>query len=261
MLLISALLSAVFVFAITAVSLPGTAFASEMKLAACSVNLRTSPSTTARIKTTLKTGMRVTEVAAVRGSAWKATCNGKTISSRYWYRISGINGKSVKSLYGVSYVYGALYLFKTPTPTVALTPTSTLTFDAECGGSGLDPRFRALFGPGDPGDRLDTDTMGDLRQVSVANGMCTINVQRGVTPSGRPFAGAAMATYGTFGQKYGTFEARIRYDEAKGTWPSFFLLPVGQKGPYPEIDVFEAYGDTACEGPGFLTSLSRLPPR
>ena len=63
-----------------------------------------------------------------------------------------------------------------------------------------------------------------------------------------------MATYGTFGQKYGTFEARIRYDEAKGTWPSFFLLPVGQKGPYPEIDVFEAYGDTACEGPGFLTS-------
>ena len=66
------------------------------------------------------------------------------------------------------------------------TPPGTLTFDAECGGSGLDPGSGHSSGPGDPGDRLDTDTMGDLRQVSVANGMCTINVQRGVTPSGSP---------------------------------------------------------------------------
>ena len=69
MLLTSALLSALFVFALTAVSLPGTAFASSSQVAACSVNLRTSPYTTARIKATLKAGMRVTEVAAVRGSA------------------------------------------------------------------------------------------------------------------------------------------------------------------------------------------------
>ena len=132
-----ALLSAVFVFAITAVSLPGTAFASEMKLAACSVNLRTYPSTTARIKTTLKTGMRVTAVAAVRGSAWRATCNGKTISSRYWYRISGINGKSVRSLYGVTYVYGALYLFKAPTPapTTLAPATSVVEFTGDATGA------------------------------------------------------------------------------------------------------------------------------
>jgi beta-glucanase (GH16 family) len=133
-------------------------------------------------------------------------------------------------------------------------PTPTLTFDAEFSGSTLDRRFVSLFGPGDPGDRLDTDTMGDLRQVTVANGYGTITVERMTTPSGRPFAGAAMSTYGTFGQKYGTFEAKVRYDEAKGTWPSFFLLPVGQKGPYPEIDAFEAYGDDACLGPGAVTS-------
>ena len=59
-----------------------------------------------------------------------------------------------------------------------------------------------------------------------------------------------MATYGSFGQRYGTWTARVRYDEAQGTWPSWFLLPVGQKGPYPEIDIFEAYGDTECAGPG-----------
>jgi beta-glucanase (GH16 family) len=129
-----------------------------------------------------------------------------------------------------------------------------LTFAAEFGGSSLDPRFKALFGPGDPGDRLDTDTMGNLSQVTVANGIGSLVVERKTTPSGRPFAGAAMATYGTFSQKYGTFEARLRYDQAKGTWPSFFLLPAGQKGPYPEIDVFEAYGDAACLGAGAVTS-------
>jgi beta-glucanase (GH16 family) len=94
--------------------------------------------------------------------------------------------------------------------------------------------------------------MGDLRQVSVNNGIATIHVERRNTPSGRPFAGGCIATYGTFGQKYGTWTARFRYDEAKGTWPSWFLLPVGKKGPYPEIDVLEAYGDPACAGPGLM---------
>ena len=116
-LLTSALLSALFVFAMTAVSLPGTAFASVAKEAACSVNLRTTASTSAGIKATLKTGTKVTVATSVTGSAWKATCNGKTISSKFWYRISAVNGKSAKSLYGVTYVYGALYLFRPVTTT------------------------------------------------------------------------------------------------------------------------------------------------
>ena len=111
-LLLSALLSAVFVFAMTAIALPGTASASVAKEAACTVNLRTSASTSARIKATLKTGTKVTVATSVTGSAWRATCNGKTISSKYWYRISAVNGKSAKSLYGVTYVYGALYMFR-----------------------------------------------------------------------------------------------------------------------------------------------------
>ena len=111
-LLMSALLSAVFVFAMTAIALPGTASASVVKEAACNVNLRTSASTSARIKATLKAGTKVTVVTSVTGSAWRATCNGKTISSKYWYRISAVNGKSAKSLYGVTYVYGALYMFR-----------------------------------------------------------------------------------------------------------------------------------------------------
>ena len=111
-LLMSALLSALFAFAVTAVSLPATTFASVAKEAACGVNLRTSASTTARLKATLKTGTRVTVATSVTGRGWRATCNGRTLSSRYWYRISAVNGRSVKSLYGVTYVYGALGLFR-----------------------------------------------------------------------------------------------------------------------------------------------------
>jgi Glycosyl hydrolases family 16 len=152
----------------------------------------------------------------------------------------------------------------TVAPTAAPTPTATptnppgpvMTIEDNFDGTALRSWWKPLFGPGDPGDRFDTDMMGDLRQVSVANSIATITVARKATPSGRAFAGATMATYGTFGQKYGTWAARVRYDEAKGTWPSWFLLPVGQKGPYPEIDVFEAYGDPACLGPGAVTQAA-----
>lgn len=132
-------------------------------------------------------------------------------------------------------------------------PTTVYTFEDNFDGAALKPAWVSLLGPGDPGDRLDTDVMGNLSQVTLANGIATIAVERKATPSGRPFAGAMMATYGTFSQKYGTWEARVRYDEAKGTWPSWFLLPVGMKGPFPEIDVFEAYGDAACLGPNAVT--------
>lgn len=144
-----------------------------------------------------------------------------------------------------------------PSPTPTSSPASSssaLSFDDECSGTAPDPRWVSLLGPGDPGDRWDTDMLGDLRQFTASSGICTITVARTQTPSGRPFAGAMPATYGTFGQRFGTFEARIRYDEAKGTWPAFFLLPIGQKAPYPEIDVFEAYGDQACLGPGAVVS-------
>ena len=85
------------------------------KVTACSgVNLRTSPSTSATRKTTLASGVRVTVTATVSGGTYKATCAGRTVSGLRWYRISAINGKSVKSLYGVSYLYGAGGLFTAP---------------------------------------------------------------------------------------------------------------------------------------------------
>ena len=124
-------------------------------------------------------------------------------------------------------------------------PRERLAFAAECNGSGVDAGMRPLYGPGDPGFGLDSDFMGDLRQVSVANGLCSLTAVRMSTPSGRMYASAAMATYGTFAQRYGTFEARIRYPNGAGVWPAFWLLAEGTVVTPPEVDVFEA-----LPGPG-----------
>ena len=74
--------------------------------ACSSVNVRTSPSTSSAVKTRPAASAKLTVVATVSGSRWSATCpTAKTGSS--WYRISAINGKSVSSLYGSSYLYAA----------------------------------------------------------------------------------------------------------------------------------------------------------
>jgi len=111
-ILATAILLAFFVFGITAVSMPGNVLgATVTKAAVCSANLRTSASTSARTRTSIKVGTKVTVVTSVTGGSWRTTC-GKAVSGRTWYRISAINGRSVKSLYGVTYLYAAISLFK-----------------------------------------------------------------------------------------------------------------------------------------------------
>jgi len=70
------------------------------------VNVRTGTSTTAAVRTRLTTSAKVTVVATVSGSHWSTTCPGAKSGST-WYRISAINGKSVSSLYGRTYLYAA----------------------------------------------------------------------------------------------------------------------------------------------------------
>jgi SpoIID/LytB domain protein len=109
----------------------GVALGATTYSAICdSVNLRTGPGTTYAIKKAISTGTEVTEVATVAGGSYTTTCAGKTVSGTSWYRISAVNGTSVSTLYGVSYVYGATSLFKvvaipTPVPTAAATPAAT----------------------------------------------------------------------------------------------------------------------------------------
>ncbi len=131
-------------------------------------------------------------------------------------------------------------------------PPSPYTLQLEFDGAVIDPRLVPQYVATDTGDRLDTDMQAPvtLQQTTQANSVLTLACERKPTPSGRPFAGATWSTFGTFAQKYGTFETRLRYDEANGTWPSWFFLPQGSKAPFPEIDAVEAYGSMACLGPG-----------
>jgi GH25 family lysozyme M1 (1,4-beta-N-acetylmuramidase) len=87
--------------------------------AICSANARTGPSTSRPNKVTLHAGTKVTVTTKVIGGVWRLSCGSRHMSSTWWYRISAINGRSVKSLYRVTYLYAAIGLFKTlPKPIV-----------------------------------------------------------------------------------------------------------------------------------------------
>jgi beta-glucanase (GH16 family) len=140
----------------------------------------------------------------------------------------------------------------TPAPTIQATPLPTptagptLTFAAEFT-SGVDAF--AYDGQWGAGFGSESDFMGDLRQVTVANGVATIVAERTPTPSGRTWASAIMSTRGRFAQQYGYFEARIRYSAGNGLWPAFWMNPADGSWP-PEIDILEAYPNlTAWPGP------------
>ena len=76
---------------------------------------------------TLKVGTKVTVTTTLLGSSWTASCGGRRMSSIRWYRISAINGRSVRSLYGVAYLYAATGMFRTLPKPVVVPPANGLT--------------------------------------------------------------------------------------------------------------------------------------
>jgi beta-glucanase (GH16 family) len=87
----------------------------------------------------------------------------------------------------------------------------------------------------------DADFMGDMRQISMGGGNCTITAEKKPTPSGRPWASGLMSTHDRFWQAYGRFEIRAKLPKGKGMWPAFWLLPQATRHGPPEIDVMEAW--------------------
>ena len=124
------LYAAVSLFKTTAAPTPSPSPASTAMVPACSaVNIRTGTSTGTTIRARLTIGSTVTVVAKMSGSSWSATCP-TAKSGSTWYRISAVNGRSVSSLYGVTYLYGATGMLMTapvvtPTPTPEPTPSPT----------------------------------------------------------------------------------------------------------------------------------------
>jgi len=74
------------------------------------VSLRKSPSGTAAKVTTINSGTTVHVAATVNGTAYKAGACGTSGST--WLRIDKVGTKSVKSAYGVQYVYAAAGFFQ-----------------------------------------------------------------------------------------------------------------------------------------------------
>ncbi len=107
---------------------PASALGATTLTAKCTSNLRTSASTSARLRVTIPAGTRLVVTTSVTGGRWTVSCGGRSTGTR-WYRISSINGKSVKARYGISYLYVATALVRTP----AATSTATAkTMTAKC---------------------------------------------------------------------------------------------------------------------------------
>ena len=90
---------------------PAAAVTTTDRVAKCAVKVRTSPSTSATVLTTLPTGAGVTVTGTVSGSSWSATCV-TSVSGNTWYSVTAINGQGVWSLYGVSVAYAATGMFR-----------------------------------------------------------------------------------------------------------------------------------------------------
>ncbi|MFL5673802.1 MAG: hypothetical protein ACJ779_02250, partial [Chloroflexota bacterium] len=113
-LLITAALAAVLLFILAAAASPSTTLgASTTKVTLCNVNLRTTAVGASRVKAMIKTGSVVSAASTVTGRAYSTTCSGKAVSGKTWVRVTAVNGKTVKSLYGVTSLYAASALLKT----------------------------------------------------------------------------------------------------------------------------------------------------
>ena len=114
-LLLTAALAAVLLFVLAAAAAPSTTLGASTttKAALCSANLRTTAVGASRIKKVAKLGTIVSVATTVTGRSYHTTCAGKSLSGKTWIRVTAVNGKSVKSLFGVTYVYAAAVLFKT----------------------------------------------------------------------------------------------------------------------------------------------------
>jgi beta-glucanase (GH16 family) len=92
---------------------------------------------------------------------------------------------------------------------------------------------------------IDRDCF-DADNVAVSNGMLRMRIAPTSRPECPGVTGARINTYGLRQWPAGTFEARIRFVTAPGSWQTFWLTGAGP-APFPangEIDVAEIIGRT-----------------
>jgi GH25 family lysozyme M1 (1,4-beta-N-acetylmuramidase) len=76
----------------------------------CSVNVRSRPLVGATRRIRIAPGTAVTVSRKVTGGWYSTTCK-TAVSGRYWFAITAIGGRSVKSIFGITTIYAASALF------------------------------------------------------------------------------------------------------------------------------------------------------
>ena len=79
--------------------------------------------------------------------------------------------------------------------------------------------------------------------VAVRDGILRITAS--VDDTGQIVSGK-LTTKGHFSRQFGRFEARMKLPAGRGLWPAFWMMPEGQKKPWPhegEIDILEWTGN------------------
>jgi beta-glucanase (GH16 family) len=95
----------------------------------------------------------------------------------------------------------------------------------------------------------DRSSVGELQWYApdafkVANSKLQISAQETETPNpSLRYSSGLISTHKSFATEFGRFEIRCKLPRGKGLWPAFWLLPPDTSWP-PEIDVFEALGDS-----------------
>lgn len=205
---LSALLAALLLFVFSS----GGTFAATTVTPKCdAINLRTGSSTTYARKASVNTGAVLTVAATVTGGSYSASCLGVSLTGTSWYRFSAIDGKSVSSLYGVTYVYGASALFKavtTPTPSPTLAPIAA-------------PTTAPIVAPSDPPSASPDASGSPAPTASAAPGATPnpVTLPATITFYGRGYGhGVGLSQYGAKGRALdGQTAATILAHYYKGT--------------------------------------------
>jgi beta-glucanase (GH16 family) len=117
-------------------------------------------------------------------------------------------------------------------------------FDGPAGSAPDPAKWTYDLGGGQTNDELEVYT--NSRENSYVDGQSNLVIA--ATNSGGAYQSARLKTLGLFSQIGGHFEARIKINSQRGTWPAFWLL--GQDMPtqgWPkcgEIDIMENFGYT-----------------
>jgi hypothetical protein len=91
-----------------------------------------------------------------------------------------------------------------------------------------------------------------LSDISAASSVLTLSWKRGMAAPDTSIETLSRDGHNFHAWQYGYFEARMRWDVAKGAWPAFWLIPVEDatglsihngRRESGEIDIFEGSGD------------------